>query len=387
MWKKEKIGNLLSIQSGFAFPAKQFSANGEIPLIRIRDLKNGHETKIKYSGEYDQSYIVKSGDFLIGMDGEFGCYEWRGKDALLNQRVCKLKDFSKIINPRFLFYGINQHLKEIEENTAYTTVKHISTQKIKEITFPIPPLPEQKRIVAILDEAFEGIDAAIANTLANIAAARELFESYLDRTFSKKGDEWQKRILADICEITSTLVDPKLKKNMNLHHIGAGNIKSKTGNLENVLTATEEKLISGKFLFDRSMVLYSKIRPYLKKVARPNFDGLCSADIYPLKPKPGVDRNFLFFMLLSRNFTEYAITGSDRAGMPKVNRQHLFSFPCTLPSIDEQIKSAMCLDLILKETSQLETLYQQKLTALHELKQSILAKAFRGELTQDEVAA
>jgi type I restriction enzyme S subunit len=120
-WALVKISDLLTIQNGFAFDSKNFSDSKGVPLIRIRDLKDGCDTETKYSGSFDKRYEVKTGDFLIGMDGEFGCYEWKGGRALLNQRVCRLQGFSKKLEPRFLFYGINKYLKEIEDATTYTT--------------------------------------------------------------------------------------------------------------------------------------------------------------------------------------------------------------------------------------------------------------------------
>lgn len=136
------------------------------------------------------------------------------------------------------------------------------------------------------------------------------------------------------------------------------------------------------------MVLYSKIRPYLEKVARPDFRGLCSANVYPLSPKGEyLTRDFLYYMLLSKDFTDYAIAGSARAGMPKVNRDHLFRFCATLPSVKEQRRLVDCLDNVASESQSLEAIYQQKLTALAELKQSLLQKAFCSELTADKAVS
>jgi type I restriction enzyme S subunit len=157
---------------------------------------------------------------------------------------------------------------------------------------------------------------------------------------------------------------------------------SRTGELIEIQTAREEGLISGKFLFDEKMVLYSKIRPYLMKACIPDFKGLCSADVYPLSPIDGsIDRSYLFHLLMSQHFTAYAITGSGRAGMPKVNRDHLFKYRVSLPDISKQRQFAAKFDDLFAETMRLESIYQQKLAALAELKQSILQKAFAGELT------
>ena len=184
-----------------------------------------------------------------------------------------------------------------------------------------------------------------------------------------------------MCAITSTLVDPRKKDFLDLVHVGAGNIESKTGMFVALKTAREEGLISGKFLFDESMVLHSKIRPYLIKAARPDFNGLCSADMYPLAPLPNqITRDYLFHLLLSKTFTDYAIQGSARAGMPKVNREHLFEFKLWLPGVGKQRELAAKLDGLREETQLLESIYLRKLSALDELKKSLLHQAFSGEL-------
>ena len=117
------------------------------------------------------------------------------------------------------------------------------------------------------------------------------------------------------------------------------------------------------------------------KVVRPDINGLCSADIYPLSVKKSVLlRDFLYYILLSKNFTEYAISGSGRAGMPKVNRKHLFQFRTCMPSLKEQEYIVIKLDELFDQIQKLRTIYQQKLEQLDELKQSILHQAFTGRL-------
>lgn len=174
-WTSKPLGDLLEIQNGFAFDSKLFSSIEGVPLVRIRDLRNGFTTETKFQGNFDPRYFVYKGDLLIGMDGEFGCYQWKGQKAILNQRVCKLTNFKKSLWPKFLFYGVNSYLKAIEEVTGFTTVKHLSSKQISSIKFPIPPLEEQKRIATILDESFEGIDNSITNTETNIVNAHNLF--------------------------------------------------------------------------------------------------------------------------------------------------------------------------------------------------------------------
>jgi type I restriction enzyme, S subunit len=291
------------------------------------------------------------------------------------------------IDPEYLYHYLSQEsFRKVGARVMTGAVGHKRVPKefIENHEISLPPLPEQKRIVAILDEAFEGIDRAVANAEKNLANARELFESYLNKVFTEKGDGWVEKKLSDLCSITSKLVDPREQEYIDLPHLGAGNIVSMTGEIIKVKTAREEGLKSGKFVFDKEMVLYSKIRPYLMKACRPDFVGLCSADIYPLSPKPKLlNRNFLYHLLMSKHFTDYAVAGSARAGMPKVNRDHLFNYRVYLPNISQQKRIAKKLDDQSGEVRRLESIYQRKLTCLAELKQSILQKAFSGELTTD----
>ena len=269
----------------------------------------------------------------------------------------------------------------LDEYVTGAAQPKLNQQALNSIPIPLPSLPEQQRIVGILDEAFDGIAIAKANAKKNLHNARALFESHLQSVFTQRGNGWVEKKLRDVCAITSVLVDPRKKEFLDLIHVGAGNIESQTGVFIDLKTARKEALISGKFIFDEKMVLYSKIRPYLMKVARPDFRGLCSADMYPLAPIPDqITRDYLFHLLLNKDFTDYAIQGSARAGMPKVNREHLFEFKFWLPDLKTQKQLADDLDSLAAETQRLSSIYQQKLAALDELKKSLLHQAFSGEL-------
>jgi len=152
-WPSVRLGAILKVQNGFAFNSSLFIDEPEsVPIIRIRDLARGF-SQTYYLGPYSDKYVVNHGDFLIGMDGEFRCYVWPGPPALLNQRVCRLQDFAPDVVPKFIYYAINEHLSAIEANTSYSTVKHISSSQIEEISLSLPSKSEQTRIVWILDEA------------------------------------------------------------------------------------------------------------------------------------------------------------------------------------------------------------------------------------------
>jgi type I restriction enzyme S subunit len=197
-WTETSLGEVADVLSGFAFKSELFSEKQGIPLIRIRDLQKQTWTEVGYVGDFDERYVVNKGDFLIGMDGEFRCYEWLGGKALLNQRVCRIQDFASTqITPRFVYFLVNNYLEEIEKSTSYTTVKHISIKQVKGISFPLPPLTEQKRIVDVVTSVDSYIDALQqqANT------ARTARNAVLHELLTAGGDDWTETSLGKTLEI------------------------------------------------------------------------------------------------------------------------------------------------------------------------------------------
>jgi type I restriction enzyme S subunit len=143
----------------------------------------------------------------------------------------------------------------------------------------------------------------------------------------------------DCVEITNGQVDPKLDIYSGMYQIGSERIEPNTGAITELKTAQELKIISGNFLFTEEDIIYSKIRPYFKKVANPNFTGLCSADIYPLRPKNNlISKEFLFYYLLTEKFTRRLLRFQNRTGMPKVNRDELGSMYIPIPPPGEEQK-------------------------------------------------
>ena len=151
MTSSVEIGELTDVLSGFAFKSTHFGDTGT-PVIRIRDVVRGYSETF-YDGEFDEKFVIKDGEILIGMDGEFNCSRWGGGKALLNQRVCRIESTSGELDDQYLYRFLPRALKEIERDTPFVTVKHLSAKKIKGIKIPLPPIEEQRRIAAVLDAA------------------------------------------------------------------------------------------------------------------------------------------------------------------------------------------------------------------------------------------
>lgn len=152
-------------------------------------------------------------------------------------------------------------------------------------------------------------------------------------------------LLGEVIDVASGQVDPRVDPYSDLPHVGGDNIESGSGRLFGVRTARELNLISGKYEFGPDDVLYSKIRPALNKVALPDFVGICSADMYPLRSRPArIERRYLAYLLRHDDFLSYAEKHSSRTNIPKINRDTLLNYEVRLPPLTEQRHIADILD-------------------------------------------
>jgi type I restriction enzyme S subunit len=174
------IGAHLKLTSGFPFASSQFSNEG-FPLIRIRDVLSSR-TETYFQGYFPPGYIIKKGDVLIGMDGDFHVVRWNGPDALLNQRVLKVgvHDESVVVLD-YLFHWLGPYVRKVNDITAATTVKHLSTRDLIKAKASLPPAPVQRHIATILST----IDTAIEQTEALIEKYQHIKAGLMNDLFTR----------------------------------------------------------------------------------------------------------------------------------------------------------------------------------------------------------
>lgn len=258
--------------------------------------------------------------------------------------------------------------------------KHLVKSRASEICVPLAPLDEQRRIVARVEMLMERLREAKRLRGGASSEAGQLLEMTLLEAFDGS-NKWDVYRLGDLVAIRARLVDPTMAEYRTLPHIGGDNIEPVTGQLGLYRSAETDQVRSGKYLFSGGEILYSKIRPYLRKAALVSFPGLCSADIYPLE----VLRNdtllpaFLRWTLVSQPFTQYAVTLSGRARMPKLNRDQLFAYPIRLPNAAEQRRMVAYLGQVQAQVAALKEVQGDTAAELQRLEQAILERAFRGE--------
>lgn len=163
-WRRVLLSDIADILNGFPFESKKFSEESGHPLIRIRDIVRGY-TDTFYTGVVPEGYWVDAGEILVGMDGDFNVSRWKSSRALMNQRVLRLKSKnSELFDEGFLYHLMAGYLKAINEQTSSVTVKHLSSKTVLSIPLPLPAIAEQTLIALKLDE----MDARVKNLKARI---------------------------------------------------------------------------------------------------------------------------------------------------------------------------------------------------------------------------
>lgn len=264
----------------------------------------------------------------------------------------------------------------------------------------LPPLDTQRRITRFLDETTARIDGLIEKKRVLLDRLAERRQALITRAVTKglnpdcsmklSGIEW----LGDIpahwslipfkwrCQVQSGQVDPRELEYAEMMLIAPNHIESGTGRLNEVTSAEEQGAISGKYLCSEGTVLYSKIRPALRKVALYEGECLCSADMYAIDPGQDLVREYLFYFLLTDAFTSYAELESLRVAMPKVNRDALGVFPIPVPSLDEQREIALFCQRVDQDHREATDQIRDSIARLEEYRSAQVTAAVTGQLTE-----
>ena len=261
----------------------------------------------------------------------------------------------------------------------------------------VPPRQEQRAIADFLDRETAKIDALIAAQERLISLLDEKRQATITHAVTKgldpnapmkeSGVEWMGKVpqhwgvipLKRCCRIPNGLVDPTVGRYATLSLIAPNHVQSGTGRLLEVETADDQGAISGKYHFAEGTVLYSKIRPALRKACVAPFEGLCSADMYPIystKIRP----RLLLYQLLSDYFSSFAILSSDRVAMPKVNRETIGDFPMVVPPSAEQEVIVRYVDEAVAEIDRLGDRSVKVIERLRERRTALITAAVTGKI-------
>ncbi|MCS4503359.1 restriction endonuclease subunit S [Arhodomonas aquaeolei] len=396
-----RLGDLFKFTNGRAFKKSEWARTG-LPIIRIKNLNDPSAGFNYFAGDYDKRIEVSDGDLLFSWSGtvgsSFGPHLWHRGKGVLNQHIFRV-GLSEEIDKKYAYYALLEITGAIEKKVnGAVGIVHVTQKSLKEFKIPVPSLPEQKHIVDILDEAFAGIDTVIANTEKNLANARELFESALSDEFSPKSQDWNRTLLGEVLSQQPRNGWSPPARN----HADMGTpvltLSSVTG-----FRFRPEKVKYTSVEADRSRHYWVHNGDLLMTRSNtPDLVGhvaiaanLTKPTIYPdlimrMRPDPdSVLTDFLCYQLRSTALRR-EITGRAQGANPtmkKISKQAVQTLPVAIPRLSTQHKVVAKLDSIWSETTTLEQIFQIKSATLAELKQSLLQRAFAGELTANNVVS
>jgi type I restriction enzyme, S subunit len=385
-WKIQQLKEVCDFQNGFAFKSKTFRDNG-VPVLRISNIQKDKIdlNKIVYinTSDYQEDlskYIVGKHDLLIAMSGATtGKIGFNQTDTIfyLNQRVGKFKPKKDLVIS-YLYYYLSTKVEESLKISAGSAQPNLSTQQIKSFKIPIPPLNEQKRIVAKLDKCFEAIDKAHSNVEKNLQNAKDLFQSHLNQIYSQKGEGWVEKKLGDICELTRGHNPPKKDfiYEPKVGYVRFYQIRDGWSDNYKVFVPENSKLHRVKER-DILMVAYRHIGKRFRGVSGAFNVALCK--ITNINEQI-LDDDYLYYIIPTNFVRGELLKRSERSLIPSMSVVHLKNIEIPLPPIQQQKILVLNIKSLFNQTQSLESNYKRELNALDELKKSILQKAFNGEL-------
>lgn len=308
------------------------------------------------------------------------------------------------IEPDYLWRYVRQqsfrdHAKSVMSGAVGQ--QRVPADWLKEHVIPLAPIAEQRRIVEKVDslttrtararKELDRIPALISRYKQRLLALAFSGELIGKRPSQGKAfesgcwnipNDWHWVRFSDVAEIASKLVKPDTIP--HLPHIAPANIEAGTARLLPYRTIAEDKLISAKNRFYPGQVLYSKIRPYLKKAVIVDFDGACSADMYPISARTELHPRYLLYWLISDDFAKFSARHEGRTVLPKINKKALNSTPFPLPNLEDQGEIVGRIESAFGWLDRLANEHDSAANLLPKLDGAILEKAFLGELVPQD---
>ena len=360
---------------------KEYWENGDIPWLKISDLKstyiNKSMEKITLKGLNNSSTkLFPKGTILYSIFATLGAIGILNFDSTTNQAIAGITPDNKIVETKYIYYCLKSERQNIIAKKSHATQDNINLKILKNHEMPIPPLNTQHKIVKILENAEKmKLWRVKAANLTN-----EYLKSLFMYTFGDPRDNsklWDVVNFNKLAKIEKKSINPdSVDKNSN--YIGLEHIESETGRILNIMTVQEAGLKSNKYVFDEECVLYGKLRPYLNKVALPNFKGVCSTDILPIKSIEGKsNKYFIKFLLSHPYYIKKSTEMSTGANLPRISSKAIEKFKVYLPPVELQNQFAE----IIQNVETLKNYQEQSKIQIDNLFNNLMQKAFKGELT------
>lgn len=376
-WQTKRLGELIRLEYGKPLPDTKRKSNGKYPVYGA----NGEKDRT------DEFYHDKP-SIIVGRKGSAGEINLT-EEKFWPLDVAYFVDFDKqVLELKFLYNLLDTlNLPKLAKGVK----PGINRNEVYSIEIKVPPLPEQKRIVAILDEVFEGIATAKTNAEKNLQNAREVFQSYLQGVFANPGEGWEVKKLGDMCERITKGSSPKWQGVKYVDKPGILFVTSENVGEYQILM-DQPKYVEEKFntkdkksILMKGDVLTNIVGASIGRTAVFNMEALANINqaVCLIRCDPTLLNNFyLTYLLNSPLFKQVLHDNEIDNARANLSLGFFSMLPVPTPPLSMQQEIVVRLDNFHVETKKLETIYQQKLANLEELKKSILQKAFAGEMTE-----
>ena len=392
-WEIRRLGEVLLIERGGSpRPIDKYITNSPdgINWIKISDAtvsdKYIYKTREKITRDgLHKTRVVNEGDFILSNSMSFGRpYIMKTTGCIHDGWLVLRQTDKKLFETEFLYYLLSSPyvFNQFNELAAGSTVRNLNIALVSSVTIPIPPLSEQQRIVAILDETFAAITKANANAYQNLKNAKELFESYLQNVFANKGEGWEEKTLGEVCDIIGGGTPSKSNGkfyNGNIHWATVRDMKGEiVTDTEHKITQDAVKRSSTNIIPKGNVIIATRVG--LGKVCLLGNDTAINQDLKGIVPKKTKELSIDFLFRWLKSISSKIIEEGTGATVQGVKLPFIKSLKIAFPTLTAQNSIVQKLEALSGETKKLETIYQQKLNDLEELKKSILQKAFNGRL-------
>lgn len=394
-WEIKKLGDIADVEYGYTDKATE---EGDFRYVRITDIDaNGEliltEKKyLKYSREAE-GFLIHDNDLLMARTGATFAKVLLYKEyepSVFASYLIRINFKEKIDNKLYWYFTKTKSYWDQANSLASGAAQpHFNGAALKQVVFSYPKsLPEQQRIVSILDECFSAIDQAKVNAEQNLKNAKELFDCVLNNVLYDK--KWDVKQLGEVCTKVEYGSSTKSNKEGKLPVLRMGNIQNSRFTWDSLVYSDNDE-DNEKYLLKYNDVLFNRTNsPELvgkTAIYKNEMPAIFAGYLIRIhRNEELLDANYLNFYLNSKMAKEYGKTiVISSVNQANINGTKLKTYPIPLPSLKEQQTIVRQLDSLRAETQKLEAIYQQKLAELEELKKSVLQKAFSGELTGREV--
>ncbi|MCY4727237.1 restriction endonuclease subunit S [Nocardioides sp. STR2] len=391
-WRERRVREMADLINGFPFDSTDFADDGDLPLVRIRDILGTSFETFLPAEIVPEPVLVSDGDVVIGMDGDFNVVAWSRGPAALNQRLCLLRA-NGCADMRFLAYALPAHLQVINDLTYATTVKHLSSSQVRGIRMTAPDLPEQRAIADYLDRETSRIDTLIEEQQRLIEMLRELRAALISTETgwgSTRPDEWPMMRLSWLFQATGSGTTPSNEditydEDADVPWVTTGELRESVvfGTARGVTSEVVNRYSALK-IHPAGSLLIAMYGATIGRMALLGVDAASNQACCALIGPTGAIPEFVQYSLMAAK--GWLLLEAAGGGQPNINQDKIRSFRIPVPPLREQRRIAARLN---DQTAKIDALVAETerfIELARERRSALITAAVTGQIDVREVA-